>query len=263
MITVVAVDIDGTLITVDGALPHKNKIALREARRRDILLVLATARSVAGAVEILTELAIPGAIIAELGATVIDADGSVVAARRFSAHDAAGIANALTQESLQFICTAGEVNYESSSLITARTGIGRKLESSAMDYSQVSRIVVRGASRRRVRSALQGHSVDLYVGAVAPGGARDVILVPNGVSKGAGLAALCRHRGIDRTNVLAIGDSSTDASLLDWAGRGVVVADGDPALRARASWIAPSAADGGVADTLLHFSVVGSLPTER
>jgi HAD superfamily hydrolase (TIGR01484 family) len=259
MISAVAIDIDGTLVTMEGRLPERNRAALVQAARQGVLLVLATARSVSGAIEILDALGLSGALIAELGATIVDANGVVVETHRFPVAEAEGIIDDLLKASLRFICTVDGVNYESSDSLGARSGVRRKLNVSATDYSQTSRIVVRDSSLAGVQDLLAQHAVGFYLGAAIPGGTHDVILVPQGVSKGRGMAALCKHRGIDRSNVLAIGDSSTDIELIEWAGIGVAVADGDPSLREKATWVAPPAESGSVAEALIHFSVVESL----
>jgi hypothetical protein len=49
-----------------------------------------------------------------------------------------------------------------------------------------------------------------------------------GVTKATGLAWAAEHHGVDPTRVLAFGDMPNDAPMLRWAGRGVVVADAHP-----------------------------------
>jgi len=49
-------------------------------------------------------------------------------------------------------------------------------------------------------------------------------------TKGQALAEYCRQRGIDRRQVLAVGDSLNDFSLLSFAGTGVAMGHGDPRL---------------------------------
>jgi len=53
------------------------------------------------------------------------------------------------------------------------------------------------------------------------------VAVAPDANKGHALSLLCSDLGIDRHDVLAIGDSVNDASMLAWAGRGVAVAHAD------------------------------------
>lgn len=58
------------------------------------------------------------------------------------------------------------------------------------------------------------------------------------VDKGLALAAFCRSRGIDPAQVCAVGDAPMDISMIRFAGVGVAVPDGHPALKAAAAWVA-------------------------
>ena len=57
-------------------------------------------------------------------------------------------------------------------------------------------------------------------------------LLPLGVSKGDALAVLLDRAGLDRDEVVAMGDAQNDRELLKAAGLGVAVANADPALKA-------------------------------
>jgi hydroxymethylpyrimidine pyrophosphatase-like HAD family hydrolase len=55
-----------------------------------------------------------------------------------------------------------------------------------------------------------------------------------GVTKASGLAWIAEHYGVDPAKIVAFGDMPNDASMLRWAGRGVVVAGAHPAAAAAA-----------------------------
>lgn len=59
-------------------------------------------------------------------------------------------------------------------------------------------------------------------------------LMPPGVSKGWALARLAARLGIDRKEVMAIGDNWNDADMLEWAGQPVLMGNAANDLRARA-----------------------------
>jgi hydroxymethylpyrimidine pyrophosphatase-like HAD family hydrolase len=79
-------------------------------------------------------------------------------------------------------------------------------------------------------------------------------ILPAGCSKGAALLSLAAERGIDPAEVLAIGDNWNDVSMLQAAGRAVLMDNAPEDLKtlARSSgWsIAPSNRDDGVAATI-------------
>ena len=67
------------------------------------------------------------------------------------------------------------------------------------------------------------------------------------VSKGAALAELAAMRGVARADVAAIGDSTLDLSMIEWAGWGVAVANSTPEVLAAADLVVPACEDDGVA----------------
>lgn len=77
-------------------------------------------------------------------------------------------------------------------------------------------------------------------------------------SKGAALAALCEKLGIAREEVMAIGDSGNDAAMLAYAGVGVAMGNAEASLKQIADLIAPSNEVGGVAD-MLELAIRGEV----
>ena len=78
----------------------------------------------------------------------------------------------------------------------------------------------------------------------------DLEVMNPATNKGLALAALCRALGVPAEQVMAIGDSGNDAAMLDFAGVGVAMGNGEDALKQRADLVAPSNELGGVADML-------------
>ena len=74
-----------------------------------------------------------------------------------------------------------------------------------------------------------------------------VELTPPGVHKGSGIAQLCAHLGVDRLDVVAIGDGLNDHEMLTWAGHGVAMGNADPATKQIADEVTASNDHDGVA----------------
>jgi HAD superfamily hydrolase (TIGR01484 family) len=81
-------------------------------------------------------------------------------------------------------------------------------------------------------------------------GAPFVEIAAAGVTKAWALAAVCAERGIGADDVVAFGDAPNDLPMLQWAGRGIAVANAHPSVLAAISEIAPSNEDDGVAVVL-------------
>lgn len=68
-----------------------------------------------------------------------------------------------------------------------------------------------------------------------------------GVSKASTLARLCEHRGVRSEQVMAFGDMPNDLAMLRWAGHAVAVANAHPDVLAAADEVTASNDDAGVA----------------
>lgn len=79
---------------------------------------------------------------------------------------------------------------------------------------------------------------------------------PLGADKGSGLAWLANHLGIAREQVMAIGDQGNDLTMIEWAGLGVAMGNGNALTKAAADWIAPSIDDDGAAVAIEKFVLV-------
>jgi hydroxymethylpyrimidine pyrophosphatase-like HAD family hydrolase len=60
---------------------------------------------------------------------------------------------------------------------------------------------------------------------------------------------------------MAVGDQDNDASMIAWAGLGVAMGNGSPAVKAIADWVAPPLAEDGAAVAIERFILSAPLPT--
>jgi hypothetical protein len=74
--------------------------------------------------------------------------------------------------------------------------------------------------------------------------------------KGAALAAVAGHYRIERGLTLAFGDGHNDASMLEWAGCGVAVANANQEVKAIADWVSPLTNNqSAVADAIRRLAI--------
>ena len=76
-----------------------------------------------------------------------------------------------------------------------------------------------------------------------------------GTDKGSGVLRLAKHLGINREEILAIGNDENDIPMLKAAGIGVAVANASPGVLAVADWIAPDVREGGAAEAIRRFAL--------
>lgn len=77
-------------------------------------------------------------------------------------------------------------------------------------------------------------------------------------TKGQALAALAGHLGIQRSEVIAIGDSFNDIDMIEYAGLGVVMGNAREEIKNYADYVTVSNEDDGVAEVLEKFILKGA-----
>ena len=71
-----------------------------------------------------------------------------------------------------------------------------------------------------------------------------------GATKGKALERLAAMLGIDRSEVTAIGDNTLDLDMIEWAGTGICVANGNDVVKKKADLVIGACKDEGVAEYL-------------
>ncbi len=78
-------------------------------------------------------------------------------------------------------------------------------------------------------------------------------ITPEGVSKARGLEIVCERLGVDAGEVLAVGDGRNDIEMLAWAGRGVAMGQAPAEVCEVADAVAPPFASGGLVRELRRW----------
>ena len=86
-------------------------------------------------------------------------------------------------------------------------------------------------------------------------------VMPKGIDKARSLERLLELLEKDRSRMMAFGDGFNDRSMLEFAGLGVAMQNGQPAIKAVADLIAPSNEDDGVA-YVVESLMLGKQPEE-
>lgn len=207
----VAVDFDGTL-TDRGSVDADVLDAILEVRERGVRLVLATGRVLDELREVFPELErAVDAVVAENGAVVVTPFGTRLLAPPVDGR----LADALRARGVA--ARSGEV----------LLACGGSDELTVLE--EVRRL---GLDYQLVRNRAQ------------------LMVLPQGVTKGAGLFEALGDLGISHHNTVAVGDAENDLSMLRLAEVGVAVANAVQAVRDAADQVLDRAAGRGVVDLL-------------
>jgi Cof subfamily protein (haloacid dehalogenase superfamily) len=274
-VRLIALDIDGTLLDSRWQLPAANRVAIVEATRRGIEVALVTGRRYDFAMPVAQQLECPLTMIVNNGALIRTADGkthlrhllaqdvarSVLEATKPWREGAAVIfdrpmANQIMLESLR---EDDSIRYAYYKRNLAHIGIVSPLEDCVTE--DPIQVMFSGAIEeiRAAESVLL--SADFAPGyrlAVTLYESRDFAMIdvlPANCTKGRSLAEWAERRGLQRDEILAVGDNHNDLEMLQVAGIPVVMANGVPELKIHGWHETLSNDEGGVAAAIERFAL--------
>ena len=235
-----ALDVDGTLLTSGGLLSARTREALRAADRARWHVAVVTGRPLPYVLPLVRELAVGEFVVAANGATVAEiASGAVLYQASLPGHVV-----------LEALASARRAVPGLRAAITTPRGFHVETGFDVLaPLSKADAVVLDDASPRPDDTV---HSTVLFalglatstvlerVSGVVPddvhvspsGLPGSVELTAPGVHKGSGVAHLCERLGVERDDVVAFGDGLNDHEMLRWAGHGVAMGNADPSTRA-------------------------------
>lgn len=264
-IKMIAIDIDGTLLTPDDQITARTRAAIQAAQRAGLIVTLATARRYTTA----------GAIAAELGIELplIVYDGSLIAS-----YPAASILHSqllparivyqaveiFQQHAIQpvihpYDCVREEVwtgpaeydHLEIALYFSLSHDRLRRMPYEVLSTPLVDPLrMVAFASEEAIRRMLPQIALLncawnlLQLGSY---GCAELSLMYPGCSKASGVAALAAHYGIPLAQVMALGDNTNDLTMLQSVGWGVAMGQAPETVKAAAKAVTASNAEDGVA----------------
>jgi Cof subfamily protein (haloacid dehalogenase superfamily) len=250
-----AIDVDGTLLTSEGVLSRRTREAVQAADRAGWHVALVTGRPLPYVLPVVRDLAVGEYVVAANGATVAEIGSGTVLYQ-------ANLPGRLVVDAL-----ARARRAVPGLRLAATTTRGFHTEPGFEELAPLSRadaVVVDDATPRpddTVNSAvlfvLGGDTRDLLarVAAIVPEGVEvspsglpgSVELTAPGVHKGSGVVHLSERLGVERRHVVAFGDGLNDHEMLKWAGLGVAMRNADAHTRAIADEVTATNDDDGVA----------------
>lgn len=235
----VALDVDGTLVTFANELSPAVRDVVRRVHAAGIPVVIATGRAVHGVMDVLGKLGLdrePGLAVSSNGSVVFTVDPlEIVHATTFDASDAVRRVLEQVPDALVAVEEVG-VGYQVNRPFPEGElgGATRLADLNEMIGQPVTRVIVRAPDHdtetfHAMVADLGLDDTNYYIGYTAW-----LDLAPEGVSKASGLQFVCDSMGIDPADVLAVGDGNNDVEMLRWAGRGVAMGQGPDEVKAAA-----------------------------
>ncbi len=264
-VALVALDIDGTLLTTAKTITPRTRAALHAAARRGVRIALVTGRRHPSARQVADALGLDVPLILHNGALVVE-DGAVILCRALPRATAARVIElgrrldadpvvhwGARGEGLLYVEGARSVHESLARYLGhSRDGV-RVVSDLTRDYPGDPVQVMFGGALLpmadlfpRIGAAL-GDEVFATRTVYPHLGCAFIDVLRPGVSKGEALLSLCARHGVRREQVLAIGDNWNDLEMLQAAGRGLVMGTAEKGLLAAGFEVLPGSDDDGVA----------------
>jgi Cof subfamily protein (haloacid dehalogenase superfamily) len=260
----IVTDLDDTLLRDDLTISDRSKRAITRARKAGARVALATGRMFPSAAPYARELGLTGPVICCQGAEIADIESG-------KPTRITSVPRALAKETLRFAEDAGiyaqyysleeyffEKESEESEFYRRTSGVrgealGRKPRE-ALDFDPIKVLFI--AEPQRIREAYAEASVR-FAGtlSVAISKSRYLEFTHPRANKGAAVEALAAMLKIPRENVMAVGDALNDLPMLEFAGLGVAVMNGDEHVKARADAVTASNEEDGVALAIEKYAL--------
>ena len=265
MISLIALDLDGTLLNSEKALTPRNRSALERAAAAGVEIVPATGRFYRGIPEAVRALPFVRYAITINGAEVRDlAAGEALYSSSIPLDRALALMAGLDALPVIYDCyqdgwgwiTEGMqrraedyVDYPPSldmlrRLRTAVPELKAWLRERGRDVQKIQLFTRDRSLRDRELELLRRSWPDLAVTASLP---NNIEINSAGANKGDALLALARHLGLPRESTMAFGDGLNDLTMLRAAGLGVAMGNAHPELKAAADRITLDCDSDGVA----------------
>lgn len=260
-IRMIAFDLDYTILKTGGTLSEKTATVLKKAREKGILLVPATGRDICEMGDLMEAL-LPRYVVTVNGSVVRDVQQNKILYKQVPPQDA-------LLEKIQLAQTMGlytEVycdgvytdsysyeNMEALGMIPDQIPMFKATRTVVSDLCATIRekgageklhIIFKDVKDKQNRQEPFLHHPDFaYTAAFV----NNLELSDKTVHKATGLAALAEKLGIDKSEVMALGDGANDATMLSWAGLGVAMENAVPEAKKAADVLTLSNDEDGAA----------------
>jgi hypothetical protein len=255
-VRLIALDLDGTLLTSRRELSAGSREAVAEARERGVQVCLASGRALNTMLPFARQLGLSGPIVSCNGAYVLGADGEElqhltlpgpVRDKVLGFAQARGLHTNLYSGGAVYFSHDGEW----AELYRERTGLK---EEGVVSYEAMAGMAATKVLFVDSPEAVQGHYLEtsklLVSGeaAITLSEAEYIEFLPPGVNKAVGLARAAKALFLHRDEVAALGDYLNDLEMLLWAGFSGAVANAQAPVLEQADLVVASNDGGGAAE---------------
>ena len=254
----VAIDVDGTLMRMDGTTAPRVQEAVDAVRAAGHHVVLATGRSVISAGPIAQRLGLTtGPAVCSNGAVTVRMDPAaelgyeVVDTITFDPEPALRILRAELPDAAYAVEDVGRGFFVSKPFPADEIeGVHVVVDFEHLCTLPATRVVIRSPDHTQADFHAMVERIGLHEVTYSVGWVAWLDLNPKGVTKASALEEVRVELGVAPDATIAIGDGRNDIEMLRWAGRGVAMGNADDVTRAASDEVTGSVQEDGAATVL-------------
>ena len=267
-IKLIVSDVDGTLVDTDKHISDVTVQAMKEAMAEGIAVAVASGRAFGEMGEVLQRLPEIEEYICSNGAVVVEqkhGQSKVIFRQSFSNEEGLWLMDQLLPFDVYIEAYGGKDIF----------GTADEMEEFAANLSphliplmKASRTMVPNLRDYIVETGMDLEKIQLFYGTeekkqailkhfegddrftIIQSSEGNLEFVQPGISKGRAVAALANELGITADEVMTIGDSNNDLTMLAYAGVSLAMANGEATTKATAKYLAPTNDEDGVAQVV-------------
>lgn len=271
----VCIDMDGTLLNSKKIVSDVNKNAIKKAHELGVNIVITTGRVYENAAFYSNLIDVQSPVIASNGAIIKDKDSDdVIYKKPLGIQNINQIINLCNKHKVKpnfnthnsFICGSRFVymlvsRFFLKSMSSANEGtlkmeyvkdsynLIKKLEQNYNDIIKCEIIHISTKKINALRQQLQGLK-DIEV---VSSSKYNIEITAKSVSKGKAVEALANYYKIRREEIITIGDSENDLSMIEYGGLGVAMGNASEQIKSKADYITDTNDNDGVAKVINKF----------
>ncbi|MDQ3011550.1 MAG: Cof-type HAD-IIB family hydrolase [Acidobacteriota bacterium] len=280
-VKLLALDIDGTLLTPRGEITPRTSQAINEARQRGVFVVLVTGRRFGSARELVLRLELDIPLVSHNGALTKNIETlETVDFHPLDADTAREIIKIGRQQNVDMICCDdphGMGTMVIEGISEKNRAMHRYLDKyrdavvevpDLLDYVQTAPIQMMfsgccdpidefaetlAEAMGGPSSNSSGNKIQLFKTRYRSVDLSILDVLSTTASKGSSVAAVAKQHGIAREEIMAVGDNHNDLTMLRYAGLGVVMANAEDELKQIGFALTTSNEEDGVAQAIEKY----------
>lgn len=259
----IALDIDGTIVDYDDKLSDRVRGAIRACRALGHHIVIATGRSLSGALDVANRLGLTeGFVVVSNGSVIASLDPDTELGYKLEHVETFNPGPALSRMTRVLptsLCMVEDENLErwaSADFPIGDLAAGDELNIvrfAELKTLRATRIVLRELSGSRDEFEQAVEKIGLHGVTYSVGWSNWLDIAPEGTSKASGLARVADDLGVAHEHTVAAGDGTNDHEMMSWVHYGIVMGQAGQPLKDLGTVVTGTVKEDGLATALKDY----------